>query len=274
MSGLLKDLSIGADPELFVKDLRTSTFVPSLDLVGGSKVFPRAFSQEGFWGQEDNVLVEYNIPPSFTKEEFVANVRKGIKLFEEFLPPDKYSVEIQTSHKFKPEQLLDPRANQFGCDPDFNAWLDGIENPSPEIPVDGLRCAGGHVHVGYQFADPNQEEGKKEFINQQIVRWQDLLLGVPAMKIDRDTERRKLYGKAGAYRNKPYGVEYRTLSSFWLSSPSLIEWVFNKTKEAVENVSNLNFLDNRLQEKIMAAINHSDNSAIDYLFKEYNLQAA
>ncbi len=39
---------------------------------------------------------------------------------------------------------------------------------------------------------------------------------------DKDTERRGMYGKAGAFRPKPYGVEYRTLSNAWLSNDERI----------------------------------------------------
>jgi hypothetical protein len=38
---------------------------------------------------------------------------------------------------------------------------------------------------------------------------------------------RKLYGAAGRYRQPSYGVEYRTLSNFWLASPELVELVYD-----------------------------------------------
>ena len=38
-------------------------------------------------------------------------------------------------------------------------------------------------------------------------------------------ERRKLYGMAGEYRLPAHGIEYRTLSNFWLRSPVLADFV-------------------------------------------------
>lgn len=272
----LIDILTGADPELFVKNIQTGAFVPSLDLIGGTKLDPRPTSQKGFFVQEDNILVEYNIPPSKNKLEFRENILLGMKLFEEFLPADKYALEIKTSHKFKAEDLKDPRANEFGCTPDQNAWLNGEYNRAPAVPKDGLRCAGGHIHVGYKIdkTHPFVKDSplSKQDINIHIVRWMDLLMGVPSMKLDKDLDRRKLYGKAGAYRDKPYGLEYRTLSSFWLSSKELIDWAFDKTQLAVEKVNNLELIPQKIHELVQVAINRNNTKAIDRLVSEYQLE--
>ena len=65
----------------------------------------------------------------------------------------------------------------------------------------------------------------------------DYYLGLPSLLFDPDTSRRKMYGKAGAFRPKPYGMEYRVLSNAWLKSPELIKWVFNNTKLAFERLT-------------------------------------
>lgn len=272
--GFLIDRSIGADPEVFIKEVQTGKFVPSLDLIGGTKENPRPV-KDGFSVQEDNILGEYNIPPSRTREEFNKNILLGMKYFQEVLPP-QYALEIKTSHKFLPDQLTDPRANEFGCTPDQNAWLNGKYNPKPPVPKDGLRSAGGHVHIGYSISKSNEiaseVEITKKDVNVHIVRWLDLFLAVPATKLDLDTDRRKLYGKAGAYRDKPYGLEYRTLSSFWLQSKELIDWVYDKTQEAVDMVSTLKILDDKWSEKIQLAVNTSNKKVVDELVGHFNLQ--
>ncbi len=42
---------------------------------------------------------------------------------------------------------------------------------------------------------------------------------MPAIILDKDKVRTRNYGKPGNFRPKPYGMEYRTLSNFWINDP-------------------------------------------------------
>jgi hypothetical protein len=79
---------------------------------------------------------------------------------------------------------------------------------------------GGHIHISEYNVD--------------LIRYMDLYLGVPSILMDTDTRRRELYGKAGAYREKPWGLEYRVLSNFWYKTPELIGWVWDQCERATE----------------------------------------
>ena len=46
-----------------------------------------------------------------------------------------------------------------------------------------------------------------------------------------------MYGKAGAYRLKSFGVEYRTLSNFWIFDERNIQWVYDGVQAAVDLVN-------------------------------------
>lgn len=62
-----------------------------------------------------------------------------------------------------------------------------------------------------------------------IIPLLDLFVGIPSVLIDRDEgakERRKQYGKAGDFRYQPHGIEYRTLSNFWLYSYPMMSLFF------------------------------------------------
>jgi hypothetical protein len=69
-----------------------------------------------------------------------------------------------------------------------------------------------------------------------LVKQLDCFLGLPSLLWDGDTARRKMYGAAGAFRPKPYGVEYRVLSNAWLLSEERMRFVYNQTVSAVDNL--------------------------------------
>jgi hypothetical protein len=123
---------------------------------------------------------------------------------------------------------------EFGCEPDINAWAEDY-NSAPDASST-LRTAGGHIHVGFQF-----EEGdyKTQF---NVVKLMDIFLGIPSVLLDKDSQRRQLYGKAGACRLKEYGIEYRTLSNFWLESDDSQRWAYRQTQRAGEEFDNLDEL--------------------------------
>jgi hypothetical protein len=64
----------------------------------------------------------------------------------------------------------------------------------------------------------------------------DYYLGIPSLIYDDGVKRRTLYGAPGAFRPKPYGMEYRVLSNAWLRSEGLMRWVFNTTNKAVQDL--------------------------------------
>lgn len=108
----------------------------------------------------------------------------------------------------------------------------------------------GHIHVGY---DDNNIE-----TSLNIIKAMDLFLGVPSIVLDDDTDRRKMYGKAGCFRIKPYGVEYRTLSNFWIASEELTNWVFEQTLKAIDFVNSGFDFDDDLSKNIQDCINNQD----------------
>lgn len=218
-------VTIGADPELFLGYIG-GTLTSAIDRIGGHKSAPRSLQRAGFFVQEDNVAVEFNIPPATKLEEFRDSIQWAVTTIEDEVSISGLETRILASALFPEPELRDPRAGVFGCDPDFNAWRGGQINPRPKNAGGLLRSCGGHVHVGYPFdADIDKH---------RLIQLMDLYLGVPSVLMDEDTDRRKLYGRAGAMRPTDYGVEYRVLSNFWLKRPEYIDWVFTQTNRAVD----------------------------------------
>jgi len=112
-------------------------------------------------------------------------------------------------------------------DPDLNVYLKQ-QNESPSSNTT-LRTCGGHIHIGYD--NPSIETSEK------IVYAMDMMLGLDSIILDSDVKRRSMYGKAGSFRFKPYGLEYRTLSNFWIKNDKSIEWTYDRTIKAIELVN-------------------------------------
>ena len=118
-----------------------------------------------------------------------------------------------------------------------------------------------HIHVGYE--NPNVEASLL------IIKYLDAYLGVPSVLLDGDTNRRSLYGKAGAFRLCDYGCEYRTLSSYFLRTKTTLTFVWNGLTKALSALEDGIPLPpaNLVQE----AINNSNSELAQKLIKDYNL---
>lgn len=248
-------MRLGCDPEVFLIDPKTGQFVSAIGLIGGSKHVPLQVEgmKKGFTLQEDNVALEFGIPPASSSTMFVKHVLSVMEAGLNKVPELDFSK--LSCVKFPKEQLQHPCAQIFGCEPDYNAWT-GKENPKPTTADKDLRTAGGHVHIETKL-NPNL-----------VGQAGDLFLAIPAMLMDKmGNERRKLYGQPGAIRYKPYGVEYRVLSNFWIFNEKHIRWVWSQCKALLKFVEE----GNEVPDGVAVAIAHNDLQMAKYFVKEYKL---
>lgn len=257
-------LTIGCDPELFLQDAVTGSFISAVGKIGGTKYMPRPLSiGNGFGVQEDNVAVEFTIPPAQNINDFKAYVKMTVDHLREEIKAYGLTFSQESATTFPEEELQTPEARMFGCDPDFNAWKNGRVNPRPKATDQNLRSAGGHVHVGFDY------RSKKDQIS--LVQHLDLFLGVPSVVLDEGDLRKQLYGKAGAMRFKPYGVEYRTLSNFWIFKDELVTWVWNAVERAVDVWQNKSINVPALGNVILESINGNNKGVARDLCNQFNL---
>lgn len=99
---------------------------------------------------------------------------------------------------------------KFGCNPTENVHEKNQKRVTGKR--EKFRAGGGHIHVGALNVSEKNDLPT-------IVKLFDIVVGNTLVLLDRDPAnitRRKNYGRAGEYRPKPYGVEYRVPSNFWL----------------------------------------------------------
>lgn len=262
------NVSVGCDPELFLKDTKTNKFIPSFYVMKGDKHSPVPITEEGHNIQCDNVMVEYGVPPTKMSEgadKFVEhNLLVQDYLRDKVAKPNGLELVIFPSAVFEDDTISSDKAKEFGCDPDYNVWKGGKPN-TVGSPKDGLRTCGGHLHLGY--------DNYNTITSNYIVKALDLFLSVPLVIMEPNNRRKEMYGKAGAYRQQPWGVEYRSTSNYIFSSPELMKWAFNQVKKAIEFVNNdeLRFnLD--YSYAIAKAIDNKDIDACKSLISKYNLE--
>lgn len=201
--------TIGFDIEFFIANDKTGDIVPACGLIGGTKKEHTTLGE--FEVHEDNVSLEVN-SPVFTAPQQVYNwlhkidrrINTWLKLEKKnFYVPERYYQEVIS---FPTQTLLaaGQQALEIGCDPDFCAYNDPVQAPR-QIDTGkfeaGFRYVGGHIHLGY--------ETHKQIPHKYVARLLDIVLVAYA---GISSERAKTYG-LGLFRPKPYGIEYRSLST-------------------------------------------------------------
>jgi len=216
-------LTIGQDCELFLQ--KDGQFISAHGAIPGTKHNPYPVKCGAV--QVDGMALEINTKPAKTYEQFKNNINTVLFRLSQMIPNDCEMVFTPTA-TFTQEHMEEQpfEAVRLGCDPDYNAYT-GAENPQPD-GTGLMRTASGHIHVGWtegmDVKDPLWIDSCAV-----MAREMDVFLGLPSLLEDKDHKRRILYGKAGAFRPKPYGMEYRVLSNYWLNSDYFMSWIFNRT---------------------------------------------
>lgn len=211
-----RNIDFGADPEFFIRELKTKKIITADRLLPSKNNKMKLTGGQAFF---DGCQAEININPSGCREYVQDNIFYNLKELDKHINKDKkdYQFWVTAAVKMDKKSIMDadPECRRFGCDPSLNAYT-----APRHINLNGrthlYRYAGGHIHLGCgKLLD-------KE--NKELIKLMDRIVGIPATLLDTELpsiRRRMYYGQAGEYRIQPHGVEYRTLSNFWLRAPEL-----------------------------------------------------
>src|SRR5690242_13452787 len=119
------NITYGADPESFVREIKTGRIVPACGLFGGHKNEPIALTPDGGF-LEDGVTIEFNVTP----DNSLANLREKLNtLYTAFEVKFRgYTIVPNIGHfHFGDKNLRQwPQAMTIGCATDF--WCYGVRN--------------------------------------------------------------------------------------------------------------------------------------------------
>ena len=147
--GTLPNFTLGADPEFFVHC--GQRFISAIGLIPGSKYEPQDIPC-GSAIQVDNVACEFNTVPAKSAAEFSAAVESPLKYIEDLLAAQQYMISREAYTIFDNDQLEDEEARMAGCEPDFCAYTQEMNEP-PDYGDRNDRSVAGHLHIGMKLED-------------------------------------------------------------------------------------------------------------------------
>lgn len=220
-----KYLMLGSDPEGFLQQ--------DGKIIGSEKVIPK----EGLRGDYrqlvvlDGVQFELHPSPANDPAHVGASLKKAFIVLSAAISRfPGVSVSFRGVVDVEQEELdsLSPETRVLGCLPSENFY--GMPPLNVDASTYTKRSAGGHIHFGL--------DGVEGLLDKRLeaLPYFDIFVGNTGVLLDRDpgaVERRLNYGRAGEYRTPNYGVEYRTLSNFWLRHSSIMDLMFRLGHAAV-----------------------------------------
>ena len=257
---------LGADPEIFVG--LNGKPVSAFGLIEGDKRNPLKVTNGAV--QVDGMALEFNIDAAASEDAWMNNINGVMSILASMVPGYELLPIPVAEFGLEYIRAQPEKAKELGCDPDFDAYTVAV-NPRPngELP---FRSAAGHIHFGLvETCDaPVEDYDYMSWLAAQV-RELDAYLGLPSLFYDNDTKRRELYGKAGAFRPKNYGMEYRTLSNQWLGSDDLKRWAYRASQYAMEQIDKGVSLFDKYGSDIQRIINTSDKPAAARIIKAEGL---
>lgn len=244
-----QNITIGSDVEVFLQ--LEGKPVSAVGIIPGEKDTPVQF-QPGHGLLRDNVMAEFFTPICFLKDPqtFLEALNNCLEHLQTVIPTG-FSLGITPSMEFPEEELANEEACTFGCSP----FIDIYKNFTRKSKVDdesiyandvgNFRFAGGHIHFGWEGAnrgiDPDGIiEDKAEVLKKMFFAAAcDKFLYKPSLQEDTDDIRRQYYGKPGKVRFKPYGLEYRSLSNYWVRSQGQMETILERITQMIEWVNSI-----------------------------------
>ena len=229
-------ISVGCDPEVMVYN-DAEVPISCHEFIPGTKDAPHRLTVGAV--QRDGLALEFNPDPAYTKEQFADNVLRTLHDVRNLVPKG-YNIRFKPAVTFEPWyfDMLPEKVRELGCSPDFNAYT-GLINPPPDTgPHPTLRTTAGHIQVGFLGDQRVDKDDPHHF--------QDCCAAIPECdraydsikgRIDPDTLRQSLYGKLGAFRPTPFGVEHRVPSCAWVEYPRLYPFMFDLYETAFARLS-------------------------------------
>lgn len=114
----LENILIGTDPECFIFNTKTNKVKSSVKIIPGTKQHPHHIEElgPGFALQTDNILAEFNVPPTNDMTTFVDNINKMKDYIRKYVQDIDEHLDIlcAASQNVPKSELRSKQAKLFG----------------------------------------------------------------------------------------------------------------------------------------------------------------
>jgi len=216
----------------------------------------------------DGVQAEINPDASFYIYHFVDNIRKCLIFVSVKYPNGLFSVSPSVSVDSSILEGCQEQCFNLQCN-ELNVYS-GEKSVYPDGHTFMKRFAGGHVHIGYNGL--KYQDLMTEYKVKVLVKVLDSVLGVMSVAFSHskaEMERRKMYGRAGMYWLQIHGLEYRTLSAYWMASPVLSAIILGIARDCFTiALYDEGFLQNFNEKEVVGIINNNDCKKAKKIYQE------
>jgi hypothetical protein len=222
------EITVGCDAELPAFYNNNGMGASLVGLIGGKKGRPVKCEGGGYLA--DGVMAEMNVDPVPGTEagcnQFVININLCMDAIGTAIYPHDLNFKVKDSVEYHDRELQTKQSRESGCDKTIDAYS-GLFNQPEDLGINNFRYAGGDIHLGWPNATLNER------VN--VVRILDAIFAAAEVEsLGEPSKRSSEFGVLGKFREKPYGIEYKTVGNFWLQSEELIRWAFDAAITAVE----------------------------------------
>jgi hypothetical protein len=207
------ELLIGMDAEFFLKQA-DGQYIAAARVVPGLKTDPHVL-EHGVC-HPDGLSLEVGAPPSKTPIGMVKNLYKVLQeVRDKFLAPAGCTIAYTEEIRVDLVQGAQPEDLVFGCGTEFNANTPNSPHRTTTDTKQAQRYSGFHIHLGFT---KNQASNNFTYLDmRRLVLCLDKVF--EAAKLNTTERRARQYGGYGAFRVKPYGIEYRMMDCTVITNP-------------------------------------------------------
>lgn len=203
IQGKKRELLIGMDAEFFVRNPKG--YVAASRVIPGLKHEP--FVLENGVCHPDGLSLEVGAPPAKTPEGMISNLFAVLEEVQrKYLTPNYCTLAYTQEVKVQDVQAVQPDDLLFGCGTEYDAYSQDMIKAVRQDNGD-KRYSGFHIHLGFTKGQESNYFTFKDM--SRLVFELDALFRAHGLHT---LERRATqYGGFGAFRVKPYGIEYRMM---------------------------------------------------------------